>query len=498
MRTTKKILFLGVFGVLVGIFLINLVSACNYNSSWELDCNHYWCDSEYNWNCDWNLNCDLCDLDFWCSNCCESEPECCDDNDCGIDYYSDNYCLDGDVYHDFIDYSCVDYECNSETIPELVNECGEDEYGEWNYFCEGDDLYKSRYFAQHGCSDGNCFIGTVIQEEFVKTCSYMCVDGKCINEPPECSQDSDCGTDYCVSPNYCMDGDVYQNFMVFTCNNSGESDAYCSDEIIGLLIQDCDCGCEAGECLECPVEPVCGNGIIEEDEECDDGNTENGDGCSAICEIEEEPPKCCSDDDCSDDYYSDNYCKNGDVYRDFHDFFCDLGICNENIISELFENCGENSCNDWDYYCKNDDVYRDRTCYNRGCDSGSCFENEILEEELYEECDEDCEDGKCIDEGDRKRRNKCCYTEKCEDYYYTYHTCEYDYNRYSDYMIKNLDNTPVFLNETRDFIQEEVINLSTSNLSKSSNKPDYFWIWILLIALAVLLFLILITSLLRR
>ncbi len=38
--------------------------------------------------------------------------------------------------------------------------------------------------------------------------------------------------------------------------------------------------------------PVCGNGIIDESqgEQCDDGNTENGDGCSSQCLIEEEDP----------------------------------------------------------------------------------------------------------------------------------------------------------------------------------------------------------------
>lgn len=32
---------------------------------------------------------------------------------------------------------------------------------------------------------------------------------------------------------------------------------------------------------------ICGNGTLDGDEECDDGNTENGDGCSASCRIEE-------------------------------------------------------------------------------------------------------------------------------------------------------------------------------------------------------------------
>lgn len=44
------------------------------------------------------------------------------------------------------------------------------------------------------------------------------------------------------------------------------------------------------------ISPIlCGNGIVEETEMCDDGNTENGDGCSAQCKIElptNEAPDC--------------------------------------------------------------------------------------------------------------------------------------------------------------------------------------------------------------
>src|SRR5262249_25783297 len=32
--------------------------------------------------------------------------------------------------------------------------------------------------------------------------------------------------------------------------------------------------------------PVCGNGVIDSGEECDDGNTDAGDGCSPTCQIE--------------------------------------------------------------------------------------------------------------------------------------------------------------------------------------------------------------------
>jgi cysteine-rich repeat protein len=41
-------------------------------------------------------------------------------------------------------------------------------------------------------------------------------------------------------------------------------------------------GCSA----ECTVEPFCGDGVLDEGEQCDDGNTFDGDGCSAECTFE--------------------------------------------------------------------------------------------------------------------------------------------------------------------------------------------------------------------
>ena len=38
------------------------------------------------------------------------------------------------------------------------------------------------------------------------------------------------------------------------------------------------------------VPAVCGNGFIDDGEQCDDSNIVDGDGCSAICEIEDGPP----------------------------------------------------------------------------------------------------------------------------------------------------------------------------------------------------------------
>ena len=51
----------------------------------------------------------------------------------------------------------------------------------------------------------------------------------------------------------------------------------------------CSAICQIEEGENPPAEPVCGNGILEEEEGCDDGNIEDGDGCSSTCTIEEQP-----------------------------------------------------------------------------------------------------------------------------------------------------------------------------------------------------------------
>jgi cysteine-rich repeat protein len=72
----------------------------------------------------------------------------------------------------------------------------------------------------------------------------------------------------------------------------------CGDGTVGAT-EECDDGnttngdgCSAQCTIEEPTGPVCGNGVVESGEQCDDGNLADGDGCSSVCTIENAPPVC--------------------------------------------------------------------------------------------------------------------------------------------------------------------------------------------------------------
>ncbi len=47
-----------------------------------------------------------------------------------------------------------------------------------------------------------------------------------------------------------------------------------------------DCMDEPSTCTEIPIAPICGDGVVATGEACDDGNTVNGDGCNMSCGVE--------------------------------------------------------------------------------------------------------------------------------------------------------------------------------------------------------------------
>jgi cysteine-rich repeat protein len=57
------------------------------------------------------------------------------------------------------------------------------------------------------------------------------------------------------------------------------------DACVGDCVVDIPDAC-TGDCRK----PICGDGVLDAGEECDDGNTGDGDGCSASCEVEAAAP----------------------------------------------------------------------------------------------------------------------------------------------------------------------------------------------------------------
>jgi len=130
------------------------------------------------------------------------------------------------------------------------------------------------------CDDGNTDAGD--------GCSATCTMEECGNGSIEGTEQCDDGND--------VDADGCDNDCTFSC----EADADCDDGAAcngdetcdtgshvcaaGTALPDgTDCGgglvCRAGACAM----PMCGNSIVEGSEECDDGDSTDGDGCDNDC-----------------------------------------------------------------------------------------------------------------------------------------------------------------------------------------------------------------------
>ena len=62
--------------------------------------------------------------------------------------------------------------------------------------------------------------------------------------------------------------------------------AYCGDHVVQDWVEDCDDGMDGDDndgCSDQCMGPVCGDGIVDFPEECDDANNKNNDGCENDC-----------------------------------------------------------------------------------------------------------------------------------------------------------------------------------------------------------------------
>ena len=154
-----------------------------------------------------------------------------------------------------------------------------------------------------------------------------------------------------------------------------------------------------GSSLACPTEtitafefgpnfligPACGNGVVQADEECDDGNTADGDCCSPTCQYEENGSKCPADDElCTDDVCdATGTCLHpagnaGAVCRAAAGE-CDLAEECDGISSACPDDGfqpNDTPCTDDGLYCSGDETCQNGTCTSSGdpCTEGTCDE----------------------------------------------------------------------------------------------------------------------------
>ena len=139
-----------------------------------------------------------------------------------------------------------------------------------------------------------CLNGLCTQEcRANKDCAagLLCVNGKCEQDP--CFSDLDCpANSICINGNCspcgsnvdCKPGYICQNSVCINvnsiCGNSQLNDSEQCDD--GNSVNGDGC---SNLCL-IERSSICGNKISEKNEQCDDGNVVNGDGCSVLCTIE--------------------------------------------------------------------------------------------------------------------------------------------------------------------------------------------------------------------
>ena len=130
----------------------------------------------------------------------------------------------------------------------------------------------------------------------------------------------------------------------------------CNEGVFGVYGSDNDGdNLYDGNDPDCAPQAVCGNGILEEGEECDDGNTVNGDGCQADCML----PACGDNIVDAGEQCDDGNTVNGDGCQ----ADCMLPICGDNIV-DAGEQCDDGNSVNGDG-CENDCTFTLSTgCYD--------------------------------------------------------------------------------------------------------------------------------------
>ncbi|CAK78000.1 unnamed protein product (macronuclear) [Paramecium tetraurelia] len=219
-----------------------------YQNSNQLICSQcYYTCSECNGSNEFN-QCTKCPKTRIRSNVYLNVFEC----DCKVGYYDNNEleCIDCSTYK----YPPITHYCYSK--------CG-DQIIQWNEQCDDGNLEPRDGCNQCYLSNNKCLTDICLKCH-LGDCQ-QCVDGYYLENDFTCQLCSPHCVTCLSSPTQCVECKFYTpEKECITCISSA-----------GYTIID-------NQCIS-----LCGDGIRTTEELCDDGNTENGDGCSSFCTVED-------------------------------------------------------------------------------------------------------------------------------------------------------------------------------------------------------------------
>jgi cysteine-rich repeat protein len=232
-----------------------------------------------------------------------------------------------------------------------------------------------------------------------------------------CSDDDTTTTPYCgngllEAGEACDEGTENSDTTPNACRTD------CSDPVCGDGVVDDAYGeqCDDGNTIDgdgCSVlcqtegtDPVCGNGVLEGTEECDDGNNTDGDGCSAECTSEY-----CGDGEVQEGEECDDGTGNSDLTPDACRTDCVEPYCGDGV-DDTGEECDDGNTEDGDG-CSANCVFEAGVCGNgvkdpgEQCDDGNTTDGDGCSSSCQLEpgdcgngvleAGEECDDGNTID-----------------------------------------------------------------------------------------------------
>ena len=210
---------------------------------------------------------------------------------------SNQICLNG---------NCTIVACSSNT------DCGTNGY-EGSPFCQGNSIYKNfRTYTCNNPGSANSSCSSSTAPLLLNNCSanQICSGGGCSDINIACRLNSQCGANGFVNSPFCQNGNVYQDFKTYTCNNPGSANSSCSSSTAPQLKTDC-----AGN-------QTCSNGSC----------------------INQNIP-CSSNTDCGTNGYEGSpFCQGNSIYKNFRTYTCNNpgasgSTCISSINPQLFNNC---------------------------------------------------------------------------------------------------------------------------------------------------------------